>query len=121
MRAKTLLELMTLSTNLYMIAKDEQFLARVSELKEKGKEKLDDLLEGLEGNDEESLSERLMNKATQAKEELEQKIGEMVVKLYDKMNIAHTEQIRSLQDQIDALKKEVALAEARIVNLEMQR
>lgn len=121
MRAKTLLELMTLSTNLYMIAKDEEFMKRISEMSTKGREKLEDFLEEMNGEDEKSLSEKLLLKASQAKEELEQKIGEMVVKLYDKMNIAHTEQIKELRTQIESLKKEIALAEARIVSLETNK
>lgn len=121
MRAKTLLELMTLSTNLYMIAKDEEFMKRISEMSTKGREKLEDFLEEMNGEDEKSLSDKLLLKASQAKEELEQKIGEMVVKLYDKMNIAHTEQIKELRTQIESLKKEIALAEARIVSLETNK
>lgn len=118
MRAKTLLELMTLSTNLYMIAKDEALMSRIAEMNAKGKEKLEDFLEGLHDDDEKTLSEKLLLKAAQAKEELEQKIGEMVAKLYDKMNIAHTAQIEELQSEIKLLKRELAMAEARIVGLE---
>ena len=118
MRAKTLLELMTLSTNLYMIAKDEKVMNAISEMSAKGREKFEGFMEELNGEDEKSLSEKLMLKAAQAKGELEQKIEEMVIKLYDKMNIAHTQLIADLQTQIESLKKELALAEARIVSLE---
>jgi polyhydroxyalkanoate synthesis regulator phasin len=121
MKAKTILELMTLSTNLYMIAKDEKLMGKIAEMSAKGKEKLDEFIEDFEGDDEKKLSEKILEKAAQAKEELEQKIGEMVVKLYDKMNIAHTEQIKELSNRIEALKKELALAEARIVNLESNK
>ncbi len=121
MKAKTILELMTLSTNLYMITKDEKLMNKISEMGAKGKEKLDDLIEGLEGDDEQKLSEKIMEKAIQAKEELEHRIGEVVVKLYDKMNIAHTAQVEKLTKQIDSLKDELVLAEARIIKLESQR
>lgn len=119
MKAKTILELMTLSANLYMIAKDERLMNKISEVSAKGKEKLDELIEEFDGEDERKLSERIMQKAAQAGEELEQKIAEVVVKLYDKMNIAHTEQIKELKVQVEMLKKEIALAEARIVTLEI--
>ena len=118
MKPKTILELMTLSTNLYMISKDRQLLDKFSEMGTKGKEKLSEFMEGFESDDGQNLSEKIMEKATQAKEELEQRIGEMVVKLYDKMNIAHTEQIEKLTKQIESLKDELVLAEARIIKLE---
>lgn len=124
MRPKTLIELLTLSTNLYMISKDEEFMQNFSEMMKKGKKKAEDLFdefsdEGEEG--EERLFQKFMHKAQKAKEELEKKIEETAVKVYGKMHIAHTDEIKKLSDEIERLKREMAMAEARIVNLEPKK
>jgi hypothetical protein len=107
MKAKTILDLLSLSTNLYMISKDEEFMKNFSEMKEKGKEKINDFFDT--GDDTDSLGEKIKIKAMQAKQELEHHIEEMVKKLYEKMQIAHLEKIDTLQQEINLLKKEIAL------------
>jgi hypothetical protein len=118
MRAKTLIELLSLSTSLYMLSKDDVLMEKVSEMAKKGKEKINNLYEDLSADSEEQLTEKIMHKALQAKEELEHRIGELVVKMYDKMNIAHTNEIKNLETKLADMQKDLALAEARIVNLE---
>jgi polyhydroxyalkanoate synthesis regulator phasin len=119
MRAKTLLELATLSTSLYRIAKDEKLMEQLSEMGAKGKEKLEGLLNLNLGHEEQGLTEKLMQKAAEAKEEFEKKMSELVSKLYDKMNIAHAEKVKLLQEEIELLKRDIAFAEKRISNLEL--
>jgi polyhydroxyalkanoate synthesis regulator phasin len=119
MKPKTLIELLTLSSNIYLIAKDEKLMKKVGELVEKGKSKINDLTEEFtDGDDEETLMQKLIQKAHQAKEELDQKMEEVAIKVYDKMKIAHINEVKKLEVQIDQLKKECASAEARIVSLE---
>jgi polyhydroxyalkanoate synthesis regulator phasin len=121
MKAKNLLQLLTLSTNLYMISKDEEFMENLSEMMKKGKEKVNDLIEGFanEGEaDHEQLIQKFLHKAKKAKEELERKMSEVAEKVYEKMHIAHSDEVKRLSDEIASIKKELALAEARIVNLE---
>lgn len=122
MRAKTFIDLLTLSTNLYMISKDEKFMNNLKEMAEKGKEKVSAFAgEFTAHHDEESLIERIKEKANEAREELENKIGEVAEKIYHKMNIAHTKQIEQLEGEIANLKRELALAEGRIVLLETKK
>ena len=45
MKTKTILELLTLSSSLYYLARDTQFLDKISELSEKGKDELMDRVE----------------------------------------------------------------------------
>jgi hypothetical protein len=99
-----------------MLSKDEEFQKNFSEMTAKGKEKLNALFEVNE--DGEGLADKIKQKAKYAKEELELHIESLVKKLYDKMQIAHLEKIEELQMQIDVLKKELSLAEGRIVQLE---
>lgn len=121
MKAKTLIELLTLSTNIYMITKDEKFMNNLKEMTEKGKEKVAAFAGEFMDDDEEKLMDKLRHKAHEAKEELENKIGEMVEKAYAKMNIAHTHQVESLEAKIESMKRELALAEARIITLEYNK
>ena len=124
MKAKTLVELLTLSTNLYMISKDQQFMENLSEMAKKGKKKVDDIIDEFsdEGeNGEEKLIQKFLHKAREAKEELEHKIEEVAYMVYEKMHIAHSDEVKKLADKIETLKRELALAEARILHLEQKR
>jgi polyhydroxyalkanoate synthesis regulator phasin len=85
----------------------------IAELKDRGKEKLDDFIA------DDDIMNKLMQKAAEAKEELETRISEMVKQMYEKMKIAHTGKIEELEQSIKQLRNELALAEARIVNIEM--
>jgi polyhydroxyalkanoate synthesis regulator phasin len=121
MRAKSLIELLTLSTNLYMISKDEEFMQNLSEMMKKGKKKAEDIFDEFSGEDEEgedTLIQKFLQKAKKAKEELEQKIEDTAAKVYQKMHIAHADELKKLAEEVDRLKRELALAESRIVNLE---
>lgn len=122
MRAKTLIELLTLSTNIYMISKDEEFMHNLAEMAEKGKQKAHDLKEKIfsEDESEETMIHKFLEKAKQAKEEMEHKMGEIAEGVYAKMKIAHTNEITKLNDELESLKRELALAEARIVHLEQK-
>lgn len=119
MKARTLIELLTLSTNIYMISKDEKFMNTLREMAEKGKEKATALANEFTAEDsEEKIIAKIVHKAHQAKEEFDHKMAEVAEKVYEKMNIAHTKQVTELEHKIAGLKKELSLAEARIVNLE---
>ena len=121
-KVKKLVELLTLSTNLYMISKDEEFLKNLEEMIRKGKKKVSHLVDEFtsesDEDDEEKFIEKLLHKAKQAKEDFENKIEEVAILTYTKMKIANTEELQSLTAEIKKIKNELALAEARIVHLE---
>jgi len=122
MKAKNLIQLLSLSTSLYMLSKDEELMNKVSDLAKKGTQKLNDFYDHVkEGDDDEQLSEKVLRTLKEAKEELDRKIEEAVIRIYEKMNIAHTNSIAALQEELNNLKKELALAEARIIHLESQK
>jgi polyhydroxyalkanoate synthesis regulator phasin len=121
MKAKTFLELVTLSANLYAISKETHLLDKVKELSEEGIDKINEFMKEKvldENGNEVEFTERLLMKAREAREELERKIGEAVAVMYEKMNIAHTDKIKELEARIDQLNKALALAEARLNHLE---
>ena len=121
MKARTLLDLVTLSSVLYTISKETHLMEKLSDLSEQGKEKLNAFMKEQqldEEGKEMQFFDRLMHKAHEAKEELDQKIAEMMEGFYTKIKIAHIKQIEELTREIEQLKKDVALAEARINHLE---
>ena len=121
MKTKTLLELLTLSSSLYYIAKDTQLIDRFNELSGKGKDSINDFFSEThldeDGNEMEFL-DKIILKTNQAKKELDQKIEELIVSFYKKVNIAHLDEIRALNEKIEKLNQEVALLEARVNHIE---
>src|SRR5579872_5766322 len=99
MKARTLIELLTLSTNIYMISKDEKLMNNLTEMKKKGRETLEGWIDDLRNSDEDEgkLTEKLIHKAIQVKHELEETMEDVARKVYEKMNIAHTDYIKNLE------------------------
>lgn len=121
MKAKIFLELVALSVNLYSISKENHIMDKLKDLSEDGKDKINSFMSEKvldENGNEIEFMDRLMMKAQEAKGELEQKIGEMVATFYEKVNIAHVDKIKELEEKIELVKRELALAEARISHLE---
>jgi polyhydroxyalkanoate synthesis regulator phasin len=124
MRAKTLVELLTLSTNLYMISKDEAFMKNVEEMAKKGKMKLDDFMDDFSEtveDDEETLVQKVMHKANEAKVEFEKKMEELAVTVYKKMNIAHAEDLNNLATKIELLENKIDILESKLETLENKK
>ncbi len=124
MKIKTLLELITLSSSLYYLAKDAHIIDRINEIAEKGKDNInktnsDTKLDG-DGNELEFI-EKIAQKANQIKKELDLKIEDSVVKFYKKINIAHLDEVRGLNEKIEKLDMTVALLEARVNHLEKEK
>ncbi len=121
MRTKTFIELMTLSSNLYLIAKDAKVMDKIKEYSEMGKDAVNQFVKEKvtdEDGNELEFVDKMILKMHEAKEELENKIEEVVETVYHKMNIAHTNEIESLKEQIDSLTKQLSLANSRLDALE---
>ncbi|WP_040250174.1 hypothetical protein [Psychroserpens mesophilus] len=121
MKTKTMLELLTLSSSLYFMAKDTEILDRIKEYTEKGKDNMNAFMSNPEfdenGNELEFI-DRIVGKTHQLKEELNEKIEQQVVNFYKKINIAHLDEIKALNEKLEKLDATVALLEARINHLE---
>ena len=121
MKAKTLLELMTLSSNLYMLSKDEDLMNRLKDMAEKGKDRVNKAMSEEmtddEGNELEFV-DKLIRKAGQAKEELEGKIEDSVAKFYKSIHVAHLDEVNALSEKLEQAQKTIALMEARLNKLE---
>lgn len=121
MKAKTFIELAALSASLYAISKETHLLEKLKDLSEKGKNSINDFMSEKitdENGNEVPFTEKLLLKAKEAQEELETKIGEMIAAFYEKVNIAHTDKLKTLEDQLEEVNRNLALAEARINQLE---
>ena len=124
MKTKTLLELLTLSSSLYLIAKDTHLIDRFNEMSGKGKDSLNNFISETQfdedGNELEFI-DKVILKTTQAKEELEEKIEELIVKFYKKVNIAHMDEIKALTVKLEKADRAIALLEARLNKLESKK
>lgn len=124
MKTKTILELLTISAGIYHFAKDTQLLERISTLSDKGKDGLNELVSETmlneEGNEMEFV-DKVLFKTAQLKKEFEEKVEELVVTFYEKVNIAHTDQIKALTTQLEQSNKDIALLEARMNKLETKQ
>ncbi len=120
MKTRTFIELLTLSSNLYMIAKDEKTMEKIHELSQKGKDAVNNFVNekitDSDGNELEFV-DKMLHKMHEAKEELENKIEYVVHGMYEKLHIAHSEQINELEQKIEALSKELSLANSKIKKL----
>ena len=121
MKTKTILELLTLSSSIYYLARDTQFLNRISEFSEKGKDNLNKAMSESqldENGNELEFADKIILKTHELKEELNEKIEELVVKFYRKINVAHLDEIKALNEKLEKLDATVALLEARLNKLE---
>jgi polyhydroxyalkanoate synthesis regulator phasin len=121
MKTKTILELLTLSAGIYHFAKDTQLLERISNLSEKGKVGVNELVsESMldENGNEMEFVDRIIFKTSELKDEFEAKVEELVVAFYKKVNIVHADQITALKEQLVQSNKDIALLEARLNKLE---
>ena len=117
MKTKTILELLTLSSSLYFIARDTQFLEKMNALSEKGKDNINKMMKEStldENGNELEFVDKIILKTHELKEELNEKIEEMVVKFYKKINVAHLDEIKALNEKVEKLNMTVALLEARL-------
>ncbi len=121
MKTKTILELLTLSSSIYYLARDTQFLNRISEFSEKGKDNLNKAMSESqldENGNELEFADKIILKTHELKEELNEKIEELVVKFYKKINVAHLDEIKALNEKLEKLDSTVALLEAKLNKIE---
>lgn len=121
MKTKTILELLTLSSSIYYLARDTQFLDKINEFSEKGKDTLNKIMSESqldENGNELEFVDKIILKTHELKEELNEKIEELVVKFYKKINVAHLDEIKALNEKLKKLDSTVALIEAKLNKME---
>lgn len=121
MKAKTFIELAALSANLYAISRETHLMDKLKALSEQSRDKINEFMSEKsvdEDGNEIPFTERVRLKAKEVQEEMEEKLREMVAVFYEKVNIAHTDKLVELERRLEDLNKNMALAEARIHQLE---
>lgn len=121
MKTKTLIELLTLSSSLYLIIKDTELADKISEYSEKGKKGLNKMMSEStldENGNELEFTDKVLIKAHELKEELHEKIEELVLKFYKKINLANLDEIKALNEKLEKANEMIALLEARLNVLE---
>jgi polyhydroxyalkanoate synthesis regulator phasin len=121
MKTKTILELLTLSSSIYYLARDTDFLDKISKFSEKGKETINSLSSESqldENGNELEFVDKIILKTHELKDELDDKIEEMVVAFYKKIHVAHLDEIKALNEKLEKLDAIVAILEARLNKLE---
>ncbi len=121
MKTKTLIELITLSSSLYVLARETHALDKLSEWSEDKVKDVNDIASesilDKDGN-ELGLTDKIKRKADEVKVELETKIEDVVSKVYKKINIAHLDDIKALKGNLGKADASIALLEARLNKLE---
>lgn len=121
MRVKTLIELMTLSASVYHLAKDSQLIDRISQLKDQSMDDFNKFasepLTDKDGNELE-LVDKIILKANELKEEMDEKMEELVLKFYKKINLTHADEMRAMEAKLAESDKVIALMEARLNRME---
>jgi polyhydroxyalkanoate synthesis regulator phasin len=109
MRLKTFVDLVSVSTNLYLLSKDKELMNQLYTIGEQSKDKASEVWNEIsDGNlSWEEFMAKVNERAEIAKTELEAKIEEVAVKMYSKMNIAHTNDIENLKNEIALLKQKM--------------
>ena len=121
MKTKSILELLTLSSSLYVLARDTELLEKIKELSEKGIDEINKIVSESkkdENGDELDVAGKLILKAHELKEELNEKVEELVIKFYKNINVAHVEEIKILNEKVEKADMAIALLEARLNKLE---
>ena len=121
MKTKTILELLTLSSSIYFLARDTHFLDKINDLSEKGKENLNNIMSEShldENGNELEFADKIILKTHELKEELNDEIEELIVKFYKKINVAHLDEIKALNEKLEKMDATVALLEARLNRIE---
>jgi len=121
MKTKTILELLTLSSSMYFLAKESDLFERIKELSEKGKDEINKIVSESqldENGNELEFVDKIILKTHQLKEELDEKIEELVINFYKKINVAHLDEIKALNEKLEKADMAIALLEARLNKLE---
>lgn len=116
MNTKKMMDFLTMSANMYLLANDEDFKKHMQQIREKGMEAMVEFMSAFPNG--EALTAAMSEKAAEMRTEFSERLDAAVKSTYEKMNIAHAERVASLEEDVKQLKNELALVEAKLLHLE---
>ena len=122
MKTKTLLEYLTLSSSIYVLARDTRLLEKLQEYSERSKDNINKIMSDTpldENGNELEFLDKVALKTRELKEELDERIEELVIKFYKKIKVTHLDEIKALNERIEKLERTTALLEARLNRLQV--
>jgi polyhydroxyalkanoate synthesis regulator phasin len=109
MKVKNMLRLLSLGTNIYLIAQDKELMDKLTAMAKAGKEKYDEIFHAGEDDEEEAdLLAHMAQVAQEAKEKLSQEMESIAHKTYEKLRIAHADELAALKSEVERLRAEIA-------------
>lgn len=116
MNTKKMMDFLTMSANMYLLANDDDFKRHMQQVREKGMEAMVEFMSAFPNG--EALTKAMTEKAAEMREEFSERLDTAVKAAYDKMQIAHLEKVEALEAELKVLKNELALTEAKLMHLE---
>lgn len=117
MKARTLVELAAISSTIYTISKDKELIDKLNQWAEKGKEKINSFVKEKsfdEDGRELDFMEKLTSRMEESRKDMELRINDLVKSTYERMNVAHTDQLSELKVQLGELRKELSLLKTKV-------
>ncbi|MEY4603907.1 MAG: hypothetical protein RIT43_1199 [Bacteroidota bacterium] len=117
MKARTLVELAAISSTIYTISKDKELIEKLSQWAEKGKDKINSFVKEKsfdEDGREMDFLEKLASRMEESRKEMENRISDLVKSSYERMNVAHTDQLTELKVQMTELRKELNVLKTKV-------
>ena len=118
MRKKNVIDWINLSANMYLIAKDEFLREKFLLLLSKIKTHFNSVTADIDSDSKPSYKSKLTERLKEMGEDTEEIFNYIFRALYEKIHLVHDDKLKKLEDDIAELKRELALAEAKIVAIE---
>ncbi|MFN6039462.1 MAG: hypothetical protein ACK452_13415 [Bacteroidota bacterium] len=118
MSKKNVIDWINLSANMYLIAKDEFLREKFLLLLAKIKTHYNNAISDGDADGTTSSKKKLQERLKEMGEDAGEIINDIIRNLYEKIHVVHDEKLKKLEEDIAELKRELALAEAKIVAME---
>ena len=113
-----MLDWLNLSANIYLISRDKELREKVIEFAGKIKNAAGENISEKNIDGVKSMYGKIRERVKEVREDVGDNFEEMLKHLYDKIHLVHEDRLRKMEDQINEMKREMALTEAKLVALE---
>lgn len=124
MKAKRMIELVSLSTTLYALSKETKLMEKLGGIAQDGKNRLNAFVKQKVKNDEgEELefTDKIQQKFNETKSEFDKKMSDAVQSFYQKVNVVHKAELDKLHKEIDGMRAQMINLEAHVSTPEKKK